>query len=183
MGNVADTATQTHQELPAAGALTAGVTVREVLETPALAGATLLAGANGLDRVVRRLNVMEVPDVLPWVKAHELLLTTGYPVRATPDGVAAFLAALDDRGLGAVRGQTQPHPGGRAADPAPGRRRVRRHPQPGPDRGPQPAGGVARTQRGGAPHARDDRARGRRVERAGVRDGRRLGRSGPGHHR
>jgi len=102
MGNVADTATQTHQDLPAEGALTAGVTVREVLETPALAGATLLAGVKGLDRVVRRLNVMEVPDVLPWVKAHELLLTTGYPVRATPDGVPALLAALDDRGLAAV---------------------------------------------------------------------------------
>jgi PucR family transcriptional regulator, purine catabolism regulatory protein len=102
MGNVADTAAQTHQDLPAAGALTAGVIVREVLETPALAGAILLAGGTGLDRVVRRLNVMEVPDVLPWVKAHELLLTTGYPVRATPDGVPALLAALDDRGLAAV---------------------------------------------------------------------------------
>ena len=65
MGNVADAAAQTYQDLPAAGALTAGVTVREVLDTPALAGATLLAGATGLDRVVRRLNVMEVPDVLP----------------------------------------------------------------------------------------------------------------------
>ena len=41
---------------------------------------------------MQRLNVMEVPDILPWVKAHELLLTTGYPVRATPDGVPALLA-------------------------------------------------------------------------------------------
>lgn len=82
--------------------LTAGVTVREVLGTPAMAGARLLAGESGLDRVVRRLNIMEVPDVLPWVKPHELLLTTGYPVRATPDGVPALLAALDDRGLAAV---------------------------------------------------------------------------------
>jgi purine catabolism regulator len=68
----------------------------------AMNGARLLAGASGLERVVQRLNVMEVPDVLPWVKAHELLLTTGYPVRSTPDGVPALLAALDDRGLAAV---------------------------------------------------------------------------------
>lgn len=68
----------------------------------AMAGARLLAGASGLERVVQRLNVMEVPDVLPWVKAHELLLTTGYPVRSTPDGVPALLEALDDRGLAAV---------------------------------------------------------------------------------
>jgi purine catabolism regulator len=105
MGNVADPAAQTHQELPAerpAARLASEVTVREVLGMSAMNGARLLAGASGLERVVQRLNVMEVPDVLPWVKAHELLLTTGYPVRSTPDGVPALLAALDDRGLAAV---------------------------------------------------------------------------------
>jgi PucR family transcriptional regulator, purine catabolism regulatory protein len=105
MGNVADPAAQSYQDLPSGqlpADLAAGVTVREVLDMPAMSGARLLAGGAGLDRVVRRLNVMEVPDVLPWVKAHELLLTTGYPVRATPDGVPALLAALDDRGLAAV---------------------------------------------------------------------------------
>ncbi len=105
MGNVADPAAPSYQDLPAGqlpADLVAGVTVREVLGMPAMTGARLLAGKDGLDRVVRRLNVMEVPDVLPWVKPHELLLTTGYPVRATPDGVPALLAALDDRGLAAV---------------------------------------------------------------------------------
>jgi PucR family transcriptional regulator, purine catabolism regulatory protein len=105
MGNVADPAAPRGQELPASqppADLAAGVTVKEVLGMPAMAGAKLLAGAAGLDRVVRRLNVMEVPDVLPWVKPHELLLTTGYPVREAPDGVPALLAALDDRGLAAV---------------------------------------------------------------------------------
>ena len=105
MGNVADPAAHSYQDLPADQApadLAAGVTVREVLQMPAMTGARLLAGGSGLDRVVRRLNVMEVPDVLSWVKPHELLLTTGYPVRATPDGVPALLAALDDRGLAAV---------------------------------------------------------------------------------
>jgi purine catabolism regulator len=99
MGNVADPVAQSYQDLPD---MAAGVTVREVLGMPAMIGARVLAGEAGLDRVVRRLNVMEVPDVLPWVKPHELLLTTGYPVRATPDGVPALLAALDDRGLAAV---------------------------------------------------------------------------------
>src|SRR5438046_4953528 len=61
-----------------------GLPVREVLGLPTLAGARVLAGAGGLDRVVQRLNVMEVPDILPWVKPHELLLTTGYPLRHDP---------------------------------------------------------------------------------------------------
>jgi purine catabolism regulator len=105
MGNVADPAARSYHYLPASQAradLAAGVTVAEVLGMPALTGARLLAGKSGLDRVIRRLNVMEVPDVLSWVKPHELLLTTGYPVRATPEGVPALLAALDDRGLAAV---------------------------------------------------------------------------------
>src|SRR6266545_1268767 len=39
-----------------------GLRVREVLGAASLAGARVLAGASGLDRVVQRLNVMEVPD-------------------------------------------------------------------------------------------------------------------------
>ena len=62
----------------------------------------MLAGASGLDRVVSRLNVMEVPDILPWVKPHELLLTTGYPLRDDPDALVRLIGELDDRGLAAL---------------------------------------------------------------------------------
>ncbi len=79
-----------------------GLPVREVLAMPTLAGARVLAGAGGLDRIVRRLNVMEVPDILPWVKPHELLLTTGYPLRDDPDALAGLVAELDSRGLAAL---------------------------------------------------------------------------------
>jgi purine catabolism regulator len=76
--------------------------VREVLTAPCLAEARVLAGAGGLDRVVQRLNVMEVPDILPWVKPHELLLTTGYPIRDDPAALVQLVADLDDRGLAAL---------------------------------------------------------------------------------
>jgi PucR family transcriptional regulator, purine catabolism regulatory protein len=79
-----------------------GLRVREVLEAPCLANARVLAGAGGLDRIVQRLNVMEVPDILPWVKPHELLLTTGYPLRDDPEALVRLVAALDDRGLAAL---------------------------------------------------------------------------------
>jgi purine catabolism regulator len=79
-----------------------GLSVREVLAAPCLARARVLAGAAGLDRVVTRLNVMEVPDILPWVKPHELLLTTGYPVRDDPVALARLVGELDDRGLAAI---------------------------------------------------------------------------------
>lgn len=62
----------------------------------------MLAGASGLGRLVQRLNVMEVPDILPWVKPHELLLTTGYPLREDPAKLVKLVADLDARGLAAL---------------------------------------------------------------------------------
>jgi len=79
-----------------------GLRVREVLAAPCLAQARVLAGTRGLDRIVARLNVMEVPDILPWVKPHELLLTTGYPLRDDPEALVALVGELDDRGLAAM---------------------------------------------------------------------------------
>jgi len=79
-----------------------GLRVREVLAASTLAGARVLAGSGGLDRVVARLNVMEVPDILPWVKPHELLLTTGYPLRDDPDALVDLVVGLDRRGLAAL---------------------------------------------------------------------------------
>ena len=47
-----------------ADTLTYGLSVGEILGLSTLADARLVAGAGGLGRVVQRLNVMEVPDVL-----------------------------------------------------------------------------------------------------------------------
>lgn len=78
-----------------------GISVAEVLGLSSLRTARLVAGASGLHRMVRRLNVMEVPDVLPWVKADELILTTGYPLRQLPSSLIGLVGDLDDRGLAA----------------------------------------------------------------------------------
>ena len=89
----------TRSEYPVAAP---GITMREVLARPAMSGSSVLAGAAGLDRVVRFVNIMEVPDVLQWTKADELLLTTGYPLRSTPEALDDFVAELDARGLAGI---------------------------------------------------------------------------------
>jgi PucR family transcriptional regulator, purine catabolism regulatory protein len=73
--------------------------LREVLRTPVLEGCEVLAGGAGLDRLVARLNVMEVPDIGPWVKPDEFLLTTAYPLRDRPEALPGLVADLDDAGL------------------------------------------------------------------------------------
>lgn len=79
--------------------LTGGLPLREVLTVPALSGYRIAAGAGGLDRMVRRMNVMEVPDILPWVKPNEFLLTTAYPFRDDPAQLTGLLPALAERDL------------------------------------------------------------------------------------
>ncbi|WP_344936382.1 PucR family transcriptional regulator [Sphaerisporangium flaviroseum] len=88
--------------LASTGTIIHGVSVGEVLGVSTLAGARLIGGRAGLDRIVQRLNVMEVPDILPWVKPHELLLTTGYPLRNTPQSLGTLVTDLDERGLAAL---------------------------------------------------------------------------------
>ncbi|MFF4618146.1 PucR family transcriptional regulator ligand-binding domain-containing protein [Nonomuraea jabiensis] len=88
--------------LASTGTIIHGVSVGEVLGVSTLAEARLIAGESGLGRIVQRLNVMEVPDILAWVKPHELLLTTGYPLRNTPQSLGRLVADLDERGLSAL---------------------------------------------------------------------------------
>ncbi|MGI5415580.1 PucR family transcriptional regulator [Actinomadura luteofluorescens] len=88
--------------LASTGTLTYGLSVGEVLGVSTLNGARLIAGRAGLERVVQRLNVMEVPDILSWVKPNELLLTTGYPLRNTPQSLDNLVSDLDERGLAAL---------------------------------------------------------------------------------
>ncbi|WP_205745923.1 PucR family transcriptional regulator [Egibacter rhizosphaerae] len=70
-----------------------------MLSATSLAAAEVLAGREGLERPVERLNVMEVPDILPWVKPREFLLTTAYPLREDPERLPGLVAQLADRGL------------------------------------------------------------------------------------
>ena len=48
-----------------------GLTVREMLGQDTMRGTRIIAGADGLDRVVRRLNVMTVPNIVRWTKQDE----------------------------------------------------------------------------------------------------------------
>ena len=158
-----------------------GLSLAAVLELPCLAGAEVLAGpVRACAGWCSRLNVMEVPDILPWVKPHELLLTTGYPLRDVPAASTALVAELDaprpgrawrsscgryldELPAGDARGG---RPARLPAHRAARRRRLRRRPQPGAHRACSTARppSCARA-RGGAPGAGPDRARRRRARR------------------
>jgi purine catabolism regulator len=78
------------------------VALRELLQLPTLANARVVGGHEGLRRPVRGVNVMEVPDILDWVKRDELLLTTAYPLRDDPVALDALIPRLAERGLAGI---------------------------------------------------------------------------------
>lgn len=79
-----------------------GIRVKEILMLPAFAGARLIAGAQGVDRVVTNVNVMEVPDILAWVKKGDLLVTTGYAIKDDEEAQRELIPGLAERGVAAL---------------------------------------------------------------------------------
>lgn len=71
-----------------------GVSVRDLCELEGMRGAIVLAGRRGLDRMVSGVNVMEVPDIVDWVKPQELLVTTGFPLATGDDQGSSTLVRL-----------------------------------------------------------------------------------------
>jgi purine catabolism regulator len=78
------------------------ISVRVLIEHDVVHGATVAAGAAGIDRLVSHFNVMSVPTILPWVKPDEFLLLTGYPLPHNPAAIAQLLRELDARGVAGV---------------------------------------------------------------------------------
>jgi len=75
------------------------LTLREVLATPSFQETEVLAGSSGLDRVVSSVNVMENPDIIPWVKNRELLITVGYSLAGRGRDLATLIGDLADQDL------------------------------------------------------------------------------------
>jgi purine catabolism regulator len=78
---------------------TDALTVREMLGLDAMRGAEIIAGADGLDRLVRRMNVMTVPNIVRWTKQDEFLLTTGYPLPRQAEEFGCLIEQLAANGL------------------------------------------------------------------------------------
>lgn len=70
-------------------------TVREVMHL-ALAQAKLVAGAEGLDRQVEWVRLMETPEIQP--RAGDLMFTSGFPIKDDPDAQIRLVARIADNG-------------------------------------------------------------------------------------
>lgn len=56
----------------------------------------VLAGANGLNRLVTSVTVMDAPDISDWLKGGEILLTTGYIMRDDISGFTGLIRNINN---------------------------------------------------------------------------------------
>ncbi|CAH1651964.1 hypothetical protein CHELA1G11_13912 [Hyphomicrobiales bacterium] len=79
------------------------LSLREILDWEILSGHTVIAGASSLSVDVQSITVIDAPDAVNWVKPHEFVVTSTYPVQQGPDVLVALieqLAARNAAGLG-----------------------------------------------------------------------------------
>lgn len=76
-----------------------GVSLRGMLMLPSLKRVRVIAGSGGLDKIVRSVNIMEVPDIIDRTKEGELLLTTVYSIRDDSTAQLRLIPELAARNL------------------------------------------------------------------------------------
>ena len=74
----------------------------DLLELETLRRARVVAGSCGLDREVRWVHVVDVPNPLPWVKPRQLVLTTGYAWPHDAASLRCLVQSLAGEGVSAV---------------------------------------------------------------------------------
>ncbi len=76
------------------------LTVGSMLQMPAFARGVLVAGAGGLDNIIRWVHIVDLPEAkYEWARGGELLLTSGVGLRDAPERQAALIPTLAQRGL------------------------------------------------------------------------------------
>ncbi|HSN94960.1 MAG TPA: PucR family transcriptional regulator ligand-binding domain-containing protein [Anaerolineaceae bacterium] len=75
------------------------VRLRDILKVDLLAGAEVIAGVAGMDNEIASVNVMEVPDIVDWVRPGELLLTTAFSLSDNVEAFNTLLPMLSEKGV------------------------------------------------------------------------------------
>lgn len=75
------------------------VRLQDILTIDLMAGAEVLAGSSGMNHEITSVNVMEVPDIVDWVRPGEFLLTTAFSLANDVEAFNTLLPLLAERGV------------------------------------------------------------------------------------
>lgn len=76
------------------------LTVAKALqELPVFARARVVAGHAGLEREIRWVHIVDIPDASAWVQSGELLLTTAFGLKGDLHVQEEFIPSLAEKNL------------------------------------------------------------------------------------
>lgn len=61
------------------------ISVKNMMKIGGLSNCRIVAGHRGMEKEVNSVTIMEVPDIIRWLKGNELILTSFYPIKDNPD--------------------------------------------------------------------------------------------------
>ncbi|MCR4425269.1 MAG: PucR family transcriptional regulator ligand-binding domain-containing protein [Firmicutes bacterium] len=70
------------------------ITVAEALKIGGLRHCRVVAGSRNLGNKILHIDTMEVPDIRPWLRKHELLVTTAYAIKDDTQALARLIESL-----------------------------------------------------------------------------------------
>lgn len=73
------------------------LTVNEARSFGGLKKCRLIAGKEGLNRVIRCVDAMEIPDISEWLQPGEFLVTTGYVLKDDEEALVRVVEALAEK--------------------------------------------------------------------------------------
>lgn len=84
-----------------------GITIKELMDFDIMEKGSIAAGERGMGKVITGVNIMEVPDILDWVKPGELLITTAYSIKDDMKAQQELVPRLHKKGLAGLAIKTK----------------------------------------------------------------------------
>lgn len=79
-----------------------GIPLKNILNIGGLRECKVIAGHKALNNIVTYVTVMEVPDIVKWLKGNELLLTSLYPIKDNVEAQIQLIEKLKEAGTAAL---------------------------------------------------------------------------------
>lgn len=72
--------------------------ILDLMQIPIFEGASIVAGKRGCNRTVRTVTMMDAPDIIDFVKPHELLVTTAFCFKENPENLVPLIKDMARKG-------------------------------------------------------------------------------------
>lgn len=78
------------------------ISIKQLMRVGGLRDCQVVAGRKGLERTVKYVTIMEVPDIVKWLKGDELILSSLFPIKDDNEAQKQLIRQLHERGTAAL---------------------------------------------------------------------------------